>query len=105
MEGQNAAKKFSLTPILSEFVENYKYYGFKDKGALVQTALFQYKQELEQERLMKSADLYAQIYEEDEELRNLTETAAKDWPKFLFCKKEMSEEFNLRFPGSQYSPS
>lgn len=38
------------------------------------------EQELETRRLQESAQLYAQIYEEDAQLRELTESAIVDWP-------------------------
>ncbi|MCL4261856.1 MAG: hypothetical protein KJ069_01505 [Anaerolineae bacterium] len=37
-------------------------------------------EELEQENLRQSADLYAELYAEDEELRELTQAAMVGWP-------------------------
>lgn len=34
----------------------------------------------EQQRLRQSADLYAELYEDDAELRSLTEAAIAGWP-------------------------
>ena len=73
--------KFSLTPSLSEFLNNYKLYGFKDKSSMVQIALLRLKEEIEMQELKQSADLYTEVYEEEAELRELTETAISDWPE------------------------
>jgi hypothetical protein len=73
--------KFSLTPPLIEFLNHYKQYGFKDKSSMVQAALFELKKEFEQQNLKESANLYAEIYEEDTELQELTEVAIAGWPK------------------------
>ncbi|HRQ39816.1 MAG TPA: hypothetical protein PLD25_18065 [Chloroflexota bacterium] len=73
--------KFSLTPSLVEFLNHYKQYGFKDKSSMVQAALIELKKEIEQENLKQSADLYAELYAEDEELQELTHTAVTGWPE------------------------
>ena len=46
----------------------------------VRIALDHLRQELEQRRLQESADLYAQIYDEDYELQAMTACASLDWP-------------------------
>ena len=73
--------KFSLTPPLIEFLNHYKQYGFKDKSSMVQAALFELKKEFEQQNLKQSAHLYAEVYEEDAELQELTEAAITGWPE------------------------
>jgi hypothetical protein len=73
--------KVSLTPLLSDFISNYKFYGFKDKSAMIQAALLRLKQELELQSLRDSANLYAEIYEEDNELQELTQTTLDGWPE------------------------
>ena len=73
--------KFSLTPSLIEFLNHYKQYGFRDKSSMVQAALLELKKEFEQENLKQSADLYAELYAEDEELQELTQTAVTGWPE------------------------
>lgn len=70
--------KFSLTPSLSEFLSNYRLYGFKNRTAMIQTALLRFKKELELENLRQSAKLYAEIYDEDNELHELAESAIED---------------------------
>ncbi len=73
--------KFSLTPPLIEFLNHYKQYGFKDKSSMVQAALLELKKEFEQQNLKQSANLYAEVYEEDPELQELTQTALTGWPE------------------------
>lgn len=73
--------KFSLTFTLVEFLNNYKFYGFKDKSSMVRAALLRLKEELEMQSLRQSANLYAEVYEEDSELQELTETAIAGWPE------------------------
>ena len=73
--------KFSLTPPLVEFLGNYQAYGFKDRSSMVRIALQQFREELELQSLKQSADLYAELYEQDEELHELTQTATEDWPE------------------------
>ncbi len=73
--------KFSLTPPLVEFLSDYQAYGFKDKSSMVRIALQRLREELEVQSLKQSANLYAEIYEQDKELRELTETAIQGWPE------------------------
>ena len=40
-----------------------------------------FQQELERQQLIESAELYAEIYAEDEELQDLTAAALADWPE------------------------
>ncbi len=72
--------KFSLEESQIRFLEQCKVYGFKDRSDLVRTALDQLRRELEIRNLEKSAELYAEVYGEDAELRELTESAMLDWP-------------------------
>ena len=73
--------KFSLTLALTEFLNNYKIYGFKDKSSMVRAALLRLQEELELQSLKQSANLYAEVYEEEAELQELTETAMSGWPE------------------------
>lgn len=68
----------SITSPLFEFLSDYKHHGFDSKSSMVREALFRLREELE---LKQSADLYAEIYEKDTELHELTETAAEGWPE------------------------
>ncbi len=58
-----------------EFVKHYSQYGFKSEDELINEALDRLRSEFEHDSLLESAELYADIYETDEELRMLTETA------------------------------
>jgi hypothetical protein len=73
--------KFSVEETQSRFLDNYKAYGFKDKSSMLRAAINHLKKEFELQRLKESADLYSEIYSEDEDLKELTETAAAGWPE------------------------
>ena len=73
--------KFSVEDSQAEFLNNHKKYGFKDKSSMVRKALNRFKEELELQSLRESADLYAEIYAEDRESRELTESAIAGWPE------------------------
>ncbi len=73
--------KFSVEEAQVNFLNNFKTYGFKDKSALVRTAIEHFKNTLELENLKKSAELYSEIYCEDDDLKELTETAISGWPE------------------------
>jgi hypothetical protein len=72
--------KFSLEESQIRFLGQCEYYGFKDKSEAVRIAINRLRQELETLRLQESAQIYAQIYEEDVQLQELTESAIMDWP-------------------------
>ena len=73
--------KFSIEETQVKFLNNFKTYGFKDKSSLVRTAIEYYKNKLELESLKESAELYAEIYSEEDSLKELTETALNGWPE------------------------
>ena len=73
--------KFSIEQSQITFLNDYRDYGFKDKSSMVREALHQLQQELERQQLHHSAELYAEIYAEDEELHTLTATAIEGWPE------------------------
>lgn len=72
--------KVSLKEEQIDFLSNYSKFGFKDKSSAVRAAINEYQKRLEKKELMKSAELYAEIYEQDGELRDLTNSAIEDWP-------------------------
>jgi len=72
--------KFSLTESHIQFIEQCKRYGFKDKSAVVRTALDRLSTELARQRLQESAALYAEVYEEDAETQEWTDAALTEWP-------------------------
>jgi len=73
--------KFSVEERQSAFLEQHRAYGFKDKSSMVRAALDRLMEELELQSLKESADLYAEIYETDRELEELTDTAISGWPE------------------------
>ncbi|NOY68354.1 MAG: hypothetical protein GXP53_02515 [Deltaproteobacteria bacterium] len=73
--------KFSIEEAQAKFIGNFKSYGFKDKSALIRTAIDHFKNKLELENLRKSAELYSEIYFENDNLKELTETAITGWPE------------------------
>lgn len=73
--------KFSCQENQSEFLSNYKSYGFKDKSAMVRESLNLLREKLEAQRLIQSADLYAETYLEDPEIKSLTDSAVQGWPE------------------------
>ena len=73
--------KFSLEEEHVKFLNQYKNYGFKNKSAVIRKALTRFQRELEKEMMKISANLYAEIYDEDEEARELTESAMSGWPE------------------------
>jgi len=73
--------KFSLAESHVQFLKHYNRYGFKDPSAFVREALTWFQREFVRETLQGSTDLYAEVYEEDEEIQELTETTIKGWPE------------------------
>jgi Arc/MetJ-type ribon-helix-helix transcriptional regulator len=72
--------KFSLKESHIQFIKQCNRYGFKDKSDVVRTALDRLYTELTQQRLRESADLYAKVYEEDDETQEWTNAALSEWP-------------------------
>ena len=73
--------KFSVEETQSHFLSNFKAYGFKDKSSMLRAAIDYFKKEMELETLKRSADLYSEIYSEDDDLKGLTQTAVAGWPE------------------------
>ena len=73
--------KFSVKESQAQFLSKYKDYGFKDKSTMLRDAIDQFKKNLELEQLKQSADLYAEVYSEGNDLKELTETALDGWPE------------------------
>jgi len=73
--------KFTIEEAQASFLGAYQQFGFKDKSALVRAALTRFQAELERQRLIESAELYAELYSEDSELQRLTESALTGWPE------------------------
>ncbi len=73
--------KFSVAESQIDFLKRYSQFGFKDKSSMVRAALEELRIKLELQSLKESADLYAEIYKEDFELQELTDSAISDWPE------------------------
>ena len=73
--------KFSVKESQARFLSQYKEYGFKDKSSMLRAALDQFKKEIDIENLKYSAELYAETYSDDNDLKKLTETAINGWPE------------------------
>jgi Arc/MetJ-type ribon-helix-helix transcriptional regulator len=76
-----AQAKFTIEQSHIDFLEQFKDRGFKDKSEIVRLALDKLAQEFEMQELIQSADSYAELYREDEELQQLTNVASINWPK------------------------
>lgn len=63
------------------FLHECKKFGFKDEDSMVRTALEHLRKEIENNDLKNSADLYTELYEEDHELRRITESGISGWPE------------------------
>jgi metal-responsive CopG/Arc/MetJ family transcriptional regulator len=73
--------KISIEETQAEFLSNCRAYGYKDKSSLVREAINRLKHELEQASLKESAMAYAELFENDSELAELTESALDGWPE------------------------
>ena len=73
--------KFSVEETQAHFLSNFKAYGFKDKSSMLRASIDYFKKEMELETLKRSADLYSEIYSEDDDLKGLTQTAVTGWPE------------------------
>jgi len=73
--------KVSLKESHIELLESFRELGFKDKSEMMRTALDRLEKELIEQKLRESARLYAEIYEEDHDLKELTESAISEWPE------------------------
>ncbi len=73
--------KFSMDVEQARFLNSYKTYGFNDKSSMLRAAIDYYRKDVERESLIKSAELYAEVYAEDDDLKELTESALAGWPE------------------------
>ena len=72
---------FKLDDSTVKFLAHCQEYGFKEPSEVVRIALQKLQLALETENLQESANLYAEIYEDDQELQELTEAGLEEWPK------------------------
>jgi Arc/MetJ-type ribon-helix-helix transcriptional regulator len=73
--------KFSCKEDQIAFLNSYRDYGFKNKSSMIREALNLLRKERDRQTLRQSADLYAETYDKDSELRELTATATHGWPE------------------------
>lgn len=72
--------KFGLTEAQFEFLSRHKQFGFRDESQMVRVALDQLQSELSSRRVAESAEIYAEVYLNDDEMREWTDAALSDWP-------------------------
>lgn len=73
--------KISFEEKQLKFINQYREIGFKDKSSLVREAIDEFRKKIEKRKLEESANLYAELYESDDELKGLTNSAIDSWPK------------------------
>ncbi|NQV18197.1 MAG: hypothetical protein HQ534_06620 [Armatimonadetes bacterium] len=74
-------RKISINESQNLFLIDYEKFGFKNMSALLRAALDLLMKEIKLNQLKKSAELYSEIYSEDNELKELTNSAIKGWPE------------------------
>jgi hypothetical protein len=80
--------RFKIEKSQNEFLNKYNVYGFKDKNSMIREAIKHFKKDLQIRNLSKSADLYAEIYKNDSELQDLTNSSIDGWPEGLTLEEE-----------------
>jgi hypothetical protein len=69
----------TLTPEQSQILATYKELGFNNESELLDYAIMSFQKETQKRNeLVLSADLYSEIYCNDQDLQDLTETAVND---------------------------
>jgi hypothetical protein len=68
--------KISLDETNADFVSNYQAFGYSSKSAIVADAVSRLNKILKEEALVKSAELYQEVYDNDADLQELTDDAA-----------------------------
>ena len=61
-------------------MKDHEVHGFKDRSSLDRAALDHLRTKIEHQHLLESTSFYAEVYDEDSELMELTEQAIADWP-------------------------
>jgi metal-responsive CopG/Arc/MetJ family transcriptional regulator len=75
-----AQVKVTLKPDLLKFIDNYQQFGYKSRTQILNAAIELLQQKIEEEELIKSAQIYQEIYETDVELQKLVEEGLENWP-------------------------
>lgn len=66
----------------AQFINSFEEYGFESVSELLSKALALLKKEFDiRNDLVRSAELYAEIYQEDKDLQELTDAAIEGWEK------------------------
>jgi glycogen debranching enzyme len=73
--------KFTCKEDQAAFLNRFKEYGYKNKSSMLREALNLLKKKKESQELCESAELYAEVYNEDSELKKLTASAMQGWPE------------------------
>ena len=76
--------KISLDKSNLDFVAQYQEYGYPSKSAIVEAAIAQFKKTLSEQKLLESAELYQEIYDEDLDLQHSTDDAASSMSELSF---------------------
>ena len=82
--------KISFNESHISFLNKYLELGFKDKSSLVRSAIEEFIKSVEKQKLANSAEFNAKIYNDESELRDLTNSAIEDWPKWNQLKEGWS---------------
>ncbi len=72
--------KFIIDAMLKKFLLDEQQFWLKDESALMCTTLERFENEVEHRQMIESAALYAELYAEDAELQELSESALTGWP-------------------------
>lgn len=73
--------KITLTEELTNFLAFHKELGYKNKSDMIREALETLKKKIEQKQLEQSAQLYSELYRNDEESQEWLEDTIADWEK------------------------
>lgn len=65
----------SINDNQANFIKSYYLYGFKSEDELITEALERLRNDVERTSLTESAALYTEVYNDDEDLRELTTSA------------------------------
>lgn len=76
--------KLGVNDHVADVIEHYRDYGFESREALIEQALQLLEQNMKNKQdrvLIESAELYAAIYNHDEEAKEWVDASINDWPQ------------------------
>ena len=73
--------KFTIDESQMLFLKQHRAYGFKDRSSMLRAAIEMFYEQLELQRLRESADLIAELYDDDQESQQWVEDAISGWPQ------------------------